>query len=425
MVPFVVFILSFTATFLSRYLLGLEYKPLNILTIVYLILCMLFWMAGYLTIHFFFISYSSQTIKQTSFMENARVTRKIFQILLFLGVLGLILWIMDIITLKNIYLDVLQSLNTQIAKSQLAATGYRGSLLGFISKLLSSNILLLTSFYLLYYPILGSRNKDFAIFILFTLYIVEMISGGSRNGSIFCLVFLILTLLVIKYKQKQNIKLKSKFVKCLTVLLFSFIVFFSLFVFVQRSTLYGKTNTESLVLLEKENDLQLHIKDINFVKPIRYSLICIVYYISHPYNEIQNLLMQEPRIYPMHGLYNFTYIGLILNKFNLSINPLQLQKDNIERIGRYFGLFGSAYLDFGYLGGALSLFIFGTFSSYIGHLFRRRASIIGNFLYIYNLMFCLFAPFYSILGTANGFYILLSIIILIFFIMPKRKPRRL
>ena len=290
-------------------------------------------------------------------------------------------------------------------------TGARNSLIGALVALMSGAPPLMGGLMLEKKMRIGTIGYFATISLIFGFF--SLFLSGGRNGFFIGLIYIFVYYLIfikVQLKVAGNVRLISKKSKLLIYGMVFFGVIYSLNIFVERFNYQGMEPLYVLTHISKDYNVDIYIPDSDFMIVFYVVAIYLLFYVTHAFNYLDSYFVSEYSPIFM-GAYNFPiptrFLDLLLN-----LNNNENLKDNLIQPGVYLTLPGSLYLDFGYVGSILFVsilsFCFGVWlkkHTYIPLYKRMIVSYIG--------VLFLFSPIYSVLGTANGFSILLLLIIVL------------
>jgi len=194
--------------------------------------------------------------------------------------------------------------------------------------------------------------------------------------------------------------------------------------FLDRATAAGWPKTQLLSAIEQryfvEFPAALHGVQSEPFRTLVAIFAFAYLYMTHSLSELDFLLSHgDPPLFL--GRYNFHTIVLFMHHMGLGISPLELS-GVLPRVGVYVSALGEMYLDYGILGALLAFLIIGACSGWVWRLMRAVPRVENELLAVYILTGAMVSPLYSILPVANGFYVLLAILVLK--MVRLGKPRR-
>lgn len=248
------------------------------------------------------------------------------------------------------------------------------------------------------------------LLMCFVTHLLVQLASGGRWG--FLLSFLFVFLVFWTFRRRHKLRLGRLYtwfwvlgilVVCFTVVLFGTI-------FIEREAFRERDFLESIDNMEASFFVQVAWTATE-ESPLRLVYYLFLLYLTHPMNEVARLIDQVPQLEPFWGSYNFRLPVLLLARFGLSdFTPAALQA--IVRVGTYFGLPGSLFLDFGYYGAILASLVVGVLAGYAFLRAMRREEVVWVLISLYGALVLFVSPIISLPTISIGFPMLAATLIL-------------
>lgn len=358
---------------------------------------------------------------EDSIILNKNAVNKIYKVLFFISILGIILRYYDLIVIKQ-YFSYGSATDFRLRYDQ-ESTDY-----GFIS-IVSSVLYPVVVFfclYTIYFKNALSRFKVLNSYVLLLLFFAYFVMRGGR--TIITLVVIMLFIASILFNSnRSSIKMKNKSVqkkkaKILMIALFfaACFYFLSMEIVLDRLTAQGFTIYSHLSYMEQVHHIKLHrwAWDLayknDFLAANIYTVVSLTYYFLHGfyqfillanYFEIDNIVYGASQFFPIVKLLNVIGIKSISYSYLNSI---------VNETGVYTTFFGPVLIDFGWFG-FLYCYILGMISQYF-YSKARRSNIVHLLIYPYIGSVIFHSPFINMIQAGMGLFVLISGIIVAFII---------
>jgi len=287
-----------------------------------------------------------------------------------------------------------------------------GSIFGVISTITSAFIVVVY-IYGVYFKCYLSRRKAATIKLVFFFGLAISFLGGGRFSAAISVLFIFLFSLchyaclrkdgmVSGQYSRSGSKWSRKIIYVAPLL-----VLFS-YMFVARFTADGRGDELILSYLNSglpgvavPDDVELYLSDSSLLQIPYFVLAMFFYYIGHSFYQFDVLLQYGvPESAPYALAYQLYPFALFFNKLGAEIIPIESILSELPNAGTYFSLAGAFYLDFGYWGAFVAIFlVFFAGALSWGWMLRR-----GGFLSLYFssmfMVLLVFSPIVGVIGTA-------------------------
>ena len=333
--------------------------------------------------------------------------KKLFKLVLYLAILGLILKLLDRFVIRGI------SLGSDYFENRETMEAGGGNPVAILNSFLTP-FGLIPLFLIWKYKLAISRSIKVLAFVLFFAQMFDAILLGSR--SIIFVLFILFGLYLFYFKI-----IKISFIKVLTII--SVFIGFMLimnFIYVERTKLFAGDNTYDVVLNQSNINYSVTASDkfkndfSNFStssKTFAFTYITTVQYFTHGMIEFSYLYENHKSDYAI-GSYTFAIYSRFLHK----IVGEKLDTDKIialnPRPGVFNTFFGPIFIDFGWFS-MLFMFLFGI----IAKLIYDKATNGYDWailLYFYIFIIVVFSPVFNFINGAGGIFVLTSLILFYF-----------
>lgn len=257
-----------------------------------------------------------------------------------------------------------------------------------------------------------SRRKAFAIKLVFFIGLVISFLGGGRFSAAISVLFIFLFGFCHYLCQCKDDAVTERRPRTCSksggvVYIVPLFALFS-YMFVVRFTADGRGDELILFYLNSglpgvavPDDVGRYLSDSPFLLSSYFVLAMFLYYCGHSFYQFDVLLQYGlPESAPYALAYQFYPFALFFNKLGSEIIPIESILSELPNAGTYFSLAGAFYLDFGYWGAFVAVFLlFFVGAIAWGWMLRR-----GGFLSIYFssmfLVLVIFSPIVGVIGTA-------------------------
>jgi len=396
--------LTYGFTFLLRSFGGLRYQPLNGITITFFIGSFISFVLGYHTFKVVTNGHSrcvtTATQKQTQESIDSLLLKKI----ILLCVAWLFLSVLDLYSLRSFY----ESGFTESRYLRMAE-GIRGSITGILTSFLEGFPMMAIAYVFLKKDEIDFTKTTKMVIGFYIASVAISFSSGGRNSAAFQIIFLLLTGLLRKAGNKRAFPILPKALKFIFGVTFIFCLLLSAYLFVSREEMRGRDVTLVIGNLTYYFDIDIQTNFLSNYPSLQIVYSMLVFYITHSINQLNIMITSMAEVHYYYGGYNFYKVVLLLNKFGLNLPDITSILGDMDQSGVYIGLLGSLYLDFGYIGTFIFLFLYGLFvkMSWVYALHSRK--IEWELLAIFNFLVIIFAPIYSVFNIASGFSFLIAI----------------
>lgn len=290
-----------------------------------------------------------------------------------------------------------------------------------------------------YEKTLSSKTKIQLSLVFFIGIFVSFLSGGRWAAATALLIAYLTGKLYNLIADKKNActslegsirKSRSRFNFSLFIKIAVFLIVIYIFsiMFIERAM--DSEDAVSILINVLNNNFEgISVSDeherflINnsYLIPIYFVVSLFQYYVGHAFYQFDVLFSEE---FPRNAPYYFAYQGYLyvtlINKLGVGVITAQEILSEIVNPGVYFTLAGAFYLDFGFWGAGLSVFILSIIGSISWVLFLTNKSFF--YFYISNIygVLIIFSPIVSMMST--GVYpSLMLLTIFLFFLTPKKR----
>ncbi len=287
-----------------------------------------------------------------------------------------------------------------------------GSIFGVISTITSAFIVVVY-IYGIYFKRYLSRRKAAAIKLVFFFGLAISFLGGGRFSAAISVLFVFLFSLCHYVCLRKDGMVSGQLSRTAPkwgrkiVYVIPLLVLFS-YMFVARFTVDGRGDELVLSYLNSglpgvavPDDVWLYLSDSSFLLFPYFILAMFFYYIGHSFYQFDILLQYGiPESAPYALAYQLYPFALFFNKLGSEIIPIESILNELPNAGTYFSLAGAFYLDFGYWGAFIAVFlVFFAGALSWGWMLRR-----GGFLSLYFssmfMVLLIFSPIVGVIGTA-------------------------
>ena len=249
-----------------------------------------------------------------------------------------------------------------------------------------------------------TKKKKRLIFLISLIYVYTLFLSGGRNG-VFLLIIIsyFLHFIFKKLKRNQFYTLNSR-QKLYVFTTFIFIFYLFGKIALDRADTNGILNTYiSYLESTNSNELRDYSKELLYNSDIQ--LFYYPFYQFHDYfvqsfYQFEITLNNLPLSAPYYGQYNFSSFFLLFNKIGFNITTVSSILNEIVNPGTYFTLFGGLFLDFGFFGMFISVFIIYFLTGYFLKRFYQKQKFISLAWFIYFYIIIIMSPVYSVIGNS-------------------------
>jgi oligosaccharide repeat unit polymerase len=329
---------------------------------------------------------------------------KLFQIIFYLAVMGLVLKLADRFFIRGI------SINSDYFENRESMEEGGGNIFGILSAIVSP-MGIIPIFLMWKYNLNFSYFKKILVFILFFAQIFDAFLLGSR--SMIFVVFVIMGLYILYFRKIQMTFKKVSF----TILIIISFLFLMNFIFIERTKEFAGDNAVYLVLNESNFNYTLTSspefkQNFNNLNPIFqtavFTYITTIQYFTHGMIEFSYLYSTFRSDFALGG-----YTFAIYNRFYSKITGTKFDSVKVQELaprqGVYTTFYGPIYLDFGWFT-ILFMFFFGRIARIVFEK-ARKGSDWAILIYFYFVIVLLFSPVFNFINGAGGIFILTSIIL--------------
>lgn len=283
-----------------------------------------------------------------------------------------------------------------------------------------------------------SRGRRRAINLLFIFSIfVSLLSGGRWAAATSILVVYLASKIkvVITNPHKTSVdkcsvyrkeKVNSSLSKVVKLLLLMIVIYIFGVMFMHRVSSYG----DGLALLDVLNNNlggvsvpmghEKFLTNNRYLIPLYFVISLFQYYIGHGIYQLDVLISADaPRNAPYLFCYQYYLFVMVLNKLGFGLISIDQILGEIPNPGVYFTLAGAYYLDFGFWGSGIAVFITSMLGAIFWCRFLKKKKFYDAYISILFLILVLFSPIVAITSTGVFPSMFALAFILVLFI-PKR-----
>lgn len=286
-----------------------------------------------------------------------------------------------------------------------------GSVFGLISTITSAFIVVVYV-YGMYFKQYLSRRKAFTIKFVFFIGLAISFLGGGRFSATISVLFIFLFGLCHYFCQRKagvvsgrRSRASSKWGKIVCI-----IPLFALFsyMFVVRFASDGRGDELILSYLNSglpgvavPDDVGRYLSNSSFLLLSYFVLAMFLYYLGHSFYQFDVLLQYGiPENAPYALAYQFYPFALFFNKLGSDITPIGSILSELPNAGTYFSLAGAFYLDFGYWGAFIAIFLLFFVGALAWGWMLRRGGFLSLYFSSMFLVLVIFSPIVGVIGTA-------------------------
>jgi oligosaccharide repeat unit polymerase len=272
-----------------------------------------------------------------------------------------------------------------------------------------------------WYKDIISKVKYKTSAVLYLIYILTTMLSGGRNGAfISLLIILVMRIYTVShfnklnYKKNISIKIKYTAVIVVTLVVFSTIT-------LERQLLSGREVLDFVPYLESYYDISFNTGLVQFIDNSPFSTIYalilrLYYYAFHSLGQFDVILNAQLESSPYYGALTFYAPVKLLNILGFDIITIEQILLQLPNPGTYSTLFGSMYLDFGFIGSLMILmFLTVVYSkNYVKYYYHKKFI---NFLALIPLtLIFILSPIYSFIELGGVISILIAFTLLVFLV---------
>ena len=287
-----------------------------------------------------------------------------------------------------------------------------GSVFGIISNITSAFIVVVYIYSVYFKSCLSRRKTNVMRVVFFWGLAVSFLGGGRFSAAIAVLFVFLFTLCSHIYVPKARVAQlplpRSGFgwgSKAVVIVLL--IVLFS-YMFIARFSADGRGNEMILDYLNSglpgvsvPDSIALYLGDSSFGLISYFVLALFLYYIGHSFYQFDVLLSYGmPESAPYVLAYQLYPFALLSNKFGFEIISIETILEQLPNAGTYFSLAGAFYLDFGYWGAFIAVFLLFFIGALVWGWMLRKGSFLSIFFSSMFMVIVLSSPIVGIIGTA-------------------------
>jgi len=442
-VPAFVLIVSWAGVLLIRQFSLITFESISFSTSVYLFFFFLCFLAGTLIGPLFLakVAYTGRPVfseKQVEAKANW---------LIFLSLISVMLLTFKFFTLLgDMSFSLADITDLRLSRGRDAGEA-KGTMISGILGMAMSGFPVVAYIFREYFSRELSPRKNKQLYVVFLLGIfVSFLSGGRFAAAIALLIVFIVFLLkknVVSYDaersisktKKTSIKKKKKggfFSKLLKFSLYAIILYIFSIIFINRAI--GDDENFKILLNVLSHNFdgisvpwghKAFLQEYPILIPLYFVISLFQYYIGHAIYQFDVLLSAPyPSNAPYWLQYQFYLYTSLFNKVGFGFMTIQEILSEIENPGVYLTLPGAFFLDFGYWGSCVTIFLVSLLGSFYWVRFVKQKKFFDFYISILFLVLILFSPIVAITGT--GVYpSLLSIVFVIkIFLPPGTKTTR-
>jgi hypothetical protein len=252
----------------------------------------------------------------------------------------------------------------------------------------------------------GQAQLSLCALLFLTLLQIAM---GGRTGATFLLGYLGAIAAVRTSQGQRAFPQMPRVTKHQFVVTTAMLVIFFGYVFVKREEYRDRVRSETFSNIESQ--MYVEVEDKVFQGDVGAAGVLFLAYTTHAWNQLDELLHDPVCPGPYYGAVTFSLAWVALEKFGLHVDTINEVKHEIVASGKYYGLFGSLYLDYGYSGAVIVWFLFGTMTALVWRRAVATGTIASTLIAAYFVLTLTFASIMPVTGAANGMSILLAILL--------------
>ena len=249
-----------------------------------------------------------------------------------------------------------------------------------------------------------TKNRKRLILLILLIYVYTLFLSGGRNG-VFLLIIISYFLYSIfkKLKRNQFYTLNSR-QKLYIYATFIFIFYLFGKIALDRAGTNGVLNSYiSYLESTNSNELRDYSKELLYNSDIQffyYPFYQFHDYFVQSFYQFEVTLNNLPLNAPYYGQYNFSSFFLLFNKIGFNITTVSSILNEIVNPGTYFTLFGALFLDFGFFGMFISVFVIYFLTGYFLKRFYQKQKFLSLVWFIYFYVIIIMSPVYSVIGNS-------------------------
>jgi hypothetical protein len=338
-----------------------------------------------------------------------------------IGLIGILCIVVDKVFLSG--LDYSQGITAlryeRLAQASLGDEKLNRSLLLYVGSLIVCFTCVAYLLYILKAEVLTRSSIWLAQFGLVSPAVLAVLSGG--RSPIVLALLLALGGVMVRTLNNQTPLPKEPVGRRLLLGFILLALFYNAYVFAERRLAMGVTDynafSEHFVNNSeaKPTAFARAVVDGDYVSPdLLMSLINSDYYLTHSLSNLDKIVLYEAQIGPYYGEYQFSLVATVLERIfpSLSLNA-DITRDSLATgtYGSFPTAWAGMYLDFGWFGAVIAIFLCGWISGRVYRRALKRQDVGAQLIMCYVIGGILLSPLISPFSASISLPTLASILI--------------